>query len=62
MSHAVLAEHGVGAVHVAHHDGHVLEPAVIAPGVAGNRPASWRDVLGELDLLVAQPHPDHARP
>jgi len=58
--HPLGAQPGVCAVHVAHDDGHVLEPSVVAPRVGGHRSPARREVLGELEHLVAEPHAHHA--
>ena len=55
---AVLAQPRVGRVHVADDDRDVLEPAVVAARVGRHRPAARRQVLGQLELLVAEPQPD----
>ena len=48
------AQAGIGPVHVAHDDGDVLEPAVVAPGVGRSGPTRRREILSELEQLVTQ--------
>ena len=67
VAHLEAAKPRVCAVHVAHDDGYVLEPVVVAPAVHRRRPARRREVLGELQVLVtqaqahdAESHPEHA--
>ncbi len=60
--HSVLAQPPVRPIHVAHDDRNVLEPPIIAAGINRDRPALWRQVVGQLDELVAQPHADDAHP
>ena len=45
----VLAQPRVRAVHVAHDDRDVLEPAIVAARVGRHRPPARRQVLGQLD-------------
>ena len=54
----------VGARHVAHDDRDVLEGAVVAARVDRDRAAARRQVLGELERLVAEPQARdaHAQP
>jgi hypothetical protein len=52
-------EPSVRAVHVAHDDGHVLEPAIVAPGVGGRGAPGRAQILGELQVLLAQLEPHH---
>src|SRR5207247_7697813 len=54
----------VRPVDVAHDDRDVLERAVVAARVRGDRPATRRQVFRQLDRLLAQPETDdaHAEP
>ena len=54
MLHPEPPEPGVGAVHVAHDDGDVLEPAVVAPGVRRRRAPAGSEILGQLEPLLAR--------
>ena len=51
-------------VHVADYDGDVLEPAVVAARVDGNRPALEGEIFGQFYDFVAelQARHAHARP
>src|SRR5262249_20751834 len=60
--HAMLAQPGVSAIHVAHDDRDVLEPAIVASRVRRDRSTSWRQILRQLDLFVPESHPDDAQP
>ena len=64
MLDAVLTKPSVGPVHVAHDDGHVLEPPVIAARAERHGPPLGGEVFDQLDRLVAEPHADraHAEP
>ena len=44
----------VGALHVAHHHREVLEPQIVRAAVDRDRLTAGREVLLELDLLVAE--------
>jgi len=54
--HLVLAKPLVGAIHVAHDDGDVLEVPVVAAGVDGRRAPPRRHEFRELDVLFAEAH------
>src|SRR6266496_1002880 len=51
----------VRAIQVAHDDGDMLKPEIIAAGVARRRPALRIFVLHQVDGLVSQLHTDHPR-
>src|SRR2546429_7816264 len=61
--HAVRLEHGVGAVHVAYDDRHVLEPAVVAARVRRGRTARRSGPGHQLQRVDAEPEANdaHAR-
>jgi hypothetical protein len=61
MLHLVLAKPSISSVHVVHDDSDMLEPEIVAPRVRWNGPSSRRQILGELDFLVSQPHADDAQ-
>ena len=44
----------VGALHVAHDDGEVLEPEIVRAAVDGDRLTAGRQVLLQLDALVSE--------
>src|SRR5262249_48438955 len=52
----------IRTVHVADDDRDMLEPAVLAARVGGNRPSAGREEFQELNALVAQPHLHDAQP
>src|SRR6266852_1409372 len=54
--HFVLAESLIGLIHIARDDSNMLEPSVIATRIGGDRPARWRQELGQLEDLTAQSH------
>src|SRR5439155_13846846 len=51
--HAMRLEHRVGPLHVAHDDGDVLEPAVVAVCARGSRAPRRVEPGHELERLVA---------
>ncbi len=56
----MLPQLGPGCVHVAHDDGDMLEPEVVAVRRHGNRPGvRRRDELRQIDPLLAELHADH---
>src|SRR5512146_1160036 len=59
--HPVRTQPRVCLVHVAHDDRDVLEPAVLTPRIHGNWTPARREVLRELDLLVAELHANDPR-
>ena len=56
----VFTQARVCLAHVGHDDGDVLEPAIVAARVDGNRSPARREVLGELNFLAAESHADNA--
>src|SRR5690348_2515938 len=52
MFHVVLPQNRIGAVHVAHDDGEVLEPQVVAAGIGGNRTATRSEKLDKFDRFA----------
>ncbi len=56
---AVLAQPGVGPLHVRDRDGDVLEPEVVGPRIRRKGEPPGRQVLGELQELFAEPEPHH---
>src|SRR5262249_41989187 len=60
---AVCAQMRIRAIHVAYDDGDVLEPAIVAARIRGNRAPLWREVFGQLQALVTEAQTDdaHAR-
>jgi hypothetical protein len=58
----VLPQLRVSPVHVAHDHGHVLEPAIVAVPVRRSRATAGREILGELQILVAQAQRGHPCP
>jgi hypothetical protein len=61
MLHFVVTQPLVGAIHIANDDGNVLEPSVIAASIDRRGPTSWREELGQFDVLFAEPHPRSPR-
>ena len=57
----MLAQLRIGRVHVADDDRDVLEPLVVAAAVDGDRAALGREIVDQLDLLVAQAQAHDAR-
>ena len=57
---AIFPQHPIGPVHVAHDDGNVLKPKIVAAGIIRNRAAARSKKLNEFDRLIAQFHPDDA--
>jgi len=57
VAHSGAAEDAVGLVHVAHHDGHVLEPVVVGPPIDGRGAALGGQVLGQFEHFAAKPEP-----
>jgi len=58
----VLAQPAVGAVHIAHDNGDVLEPSVVAAGIDRRRPAPRREEFGQFDVLFTEPDPRRPHP
>jgi hypothetical protein len=54
MLDVVPAQEPIGRVHVADDDRDVLEPLIVAPAVDRVRPALRREIVDQLDLLVAE--------
>src|SRR5215471_13578902 len=61
MLHFVFTQPLVCAIHIVDDDGNVLEPSVIAARIDRRGPASWREELGQLDVLFAESHPRSPR-
>src|SRR5215471_15604628 len=57
MLHFVFTQPLVCAIHIADDDGDVLEPSVIAARIDRRGPPSWREKLGQFDVLFAESHP-----
>src|SRR5262249_42194192 len=62
MLHLVLAQPLVGAIHISHDDGDVLEPSVVAASIDWRGPSSRREELREFDVLFTEAHPRRPRP
>src|SRR6266404_1815115 len=58
----VLAQTLVGLVHITNDDRDMLKPMIVAARVDGNRAALGSQILNQLNMFVAQLHPDHAGP
>ena len=52
---AVILQHGVCLVDVAHDNGDVLERAIVCPDIRWNRPALRRQKLRQLNFFRAEP-------
>src|SRR5829696_4812671 len=52
--HFVLAQPLISLVHIADNQRYMLEPAIVAARVDGRGTPFWRQVLRQLDELVAQ--------
>src|SRR5436853_1420540 len=45
----------IRSIHVAHDNGHMLEPKIVAVGGDGDwPPGGWRNIAGKLDGLLAE--------
>ena len=62
MLDTVFSQNLIGLIHVAHDDGDVLEPAVVAARIDRYGATLGREVLGQLDLLVTQAQSSHSHP
>ena len=62
MSHLMAAQLSICLVHVAHDDGDMLEPEVVAARVYGHGPPLWREVFRQVNKLIAQLHAHDAHP
>jgi hypothetical protein len=58
----LYAEVLIRLVHVAHDDGDVLKPAVVAARVERDWPTARRQELSQVKELRAQLHPDDSHP
>src|SRR5262245_17423868 len=56
------AKSRIGAIHIAHDDRDVLKPSVVTPRIDRDRPSPRREVLHQLDALVAEAHAHDAYP
>ncbi len=62
VADAILPQPGIGAVHVGHDDGDVLEGAVVRTRVRRDRPPLGGEELDEIDLLGSEAHPGASQP
>src|SRR5438270_4977597 len=62
MLDSVLAKPCVSFVHIRDNDGDVLKRPVITACVCWNRTAFGGEILGQLNLLVAELHAHHSHP